>query len=361
VIDFIIRSAKRLLLKNLSHIEMDQRDEKTSSMPSEALIAILITDIVHQRRSQRGEPITLKGEKPRRHNHVRQLIKHIGLEREIGDNHTSDANDDHHENGVHVFRFDNRYKESSTIKGDRKIDATVECVSFLNSCVTVRGLQLTESAKARIKACLGEVLDNVEEHCGRGKPVWYIRGYFYDIKEKGSLELSVFNIGNSFYENFNKLSDSSEIKKTVWNNYVTLHEDSVDPKSLFTVAALQGSISTKRDEDDTRGQGTVTLIETFEKMFDDYISIKGESSNPLGAQMNIISGQTIIKFDGNSRSTLKTTKHNGEVFTMAFNSSNSLKDKPDSKYVISMRDSVFPGVMVNIRIPLEGNSVTLQG
>ncbi|MBN3104310.1 hypothetical protein H4F50_20930, partial [Pectobacterium brasiliense] len=135
----------------------------------------------------------------------------------------------------------------------------------------------------------------------------------------------------------------------------------VDPKSLFTVASLQGSISTKSDSDPTRGHGTVTLIETFEAIYDGYKKLRGNGVGGKNAEMNIISGETIIKFDGRYRSKIDEIEGGSEKFVMPFNAKQSLDEPPEDKYVYTMTNVKFPGVMINIRMPLYGSTVPLSG
>lgn len=360
VVSCVIDISKKLMSPKLRHIDVDHRKVKKSSLGSESLLGLLVTEIISNRRSHRGEKISIRGVLPAKGKSPRTLIENIGLVKELSDDHFTDAQDNEHGNDIHYYRKDNKYAINVSVKEDNKSITADECVKYLNSCLGSHNLSLLEDAKNKIKACLGEVFDNAEEHCGRNKPVWFVRGYFNDVQKDRFLELSVFNLGNTFYDNFNNLPSDSEIKNKAME-YVNRHKNNTSINSLFTVASLQGAVSTKKDADDTRGHGSVTLIETFESLHDEYKKLRGGGSEGSNAEMNIISGETIIKFDGKYRSKTKQRDDGSETFIMPFNASQSLEEPPEDKYVYTMSKVKFPGVMINIRIPLQGSTVPLLG
>lgn len=345
-----------------SSIIIDHRKVKNNSLGSEVLLGLLVSEIINHRRKSLKDKLSLKGLFPKDKT-AKQLIQSVGLAKEIGDDHFKDAADDVHGADVHLFRYDNRHHQSVSVKNDKKRKAAEDCVQYLDRCMNAHKLTIKEEAKNRLVACLGEVIDNATEHCGLTKPIWYVRGYFNDQPrtEGRFLELSVFNFGNSIFDNFNNLPKSSEIKG-VAAEYVNRHSKVIDTKALYTVAALQGNISSKRDTDKTRGQGSVTLIETFESIYSDYCRLrKPTNSSTTTAEMNIISGDTVIKFDGKYKSIVEESEGGSERFKMPFNIEGSLESPPDSNNIYKMKDVSFPGVMINIRIPLQGSTEPLEG
>ncbi len=359
VLSTVIDITRKLMAPGLEDIHIDHRYVSNSSLGSESLLGLLITEIISNRRTQRGDKINIRGMLPKIGKSSRTLIENIGLVKELEDDHFKDAQDNTHGDHIHYYRKDNRYALNTSVKGDNKSSTAEGCVTYVNSCLNSHGLQLGENAKNKLKACLGEVFDNAEEHCGRSKPVWFVRGYFHDVIDDRFLELAVFNLGNSFYENFDALPEDSGIKSKA-SEYVSRHKDKINERTLFTIASLQGSVSTKKDSDPTRGHGSVTLIETFESLHDDYKKLRGGGSG-TNAEMNIISGETVIKFDGKYRSKTKQHEHGQETFTMPFNAAQSLHYPPEEDRVYTMRNVKFPGVMINIRIPLKGSTVKLPG
>lgn len=357
VLSTVIDITRKLMAPGLENIHIDHRNVNKSSLGSESLLGLLITEIISNRRTQRGDKINIKGMLPKIGRSSRTLIENIGLVKELEDDHFKDAQDNNHGDHVHYYRKDNRYALNTSVKGDNKSSTAEDCVKYLNSCLNSHTLQLTENARNKLKACLGEVFDNAEEHCGRSKPVWFVRGYFHDVVDDRYLELAVFNLGNSFYENFEALPEDSGIKSKA-SKYVDRHKDKINKRTLFTIASLQGAVSTKKDSDSSRGHGSVTLIETFESLHDEYKKLRKSGTN---AEMNIISGETVIKFDGKYRSKTKQHERGVETFTMPFNVAQSLDHPPEEDRVYTMRNVKFPGVMINIRIPLKGSTVKLPG
>lgn len=348
----------KLMSPRVNEVFIDHRRAVDSSLGSESLLGLLVTEIVSNRRRQLNEQIDVEGFFPKKSGSYKTLIKNIGIVRELSDDHFKDAEDNKHGKKIHIYRKDNKYAENASAKGDIKTATADECVEYLNACLLSHKLEITKDAKDKMKACLGEVFDNAEEHCNRNKPVWFVRGYFNDVEKARFLELSVFNLGNSIFDNFDELPDSSASKKKALD-YVNRHRHVIDEESLFTVAALQGAVSTKGDEDPTRGHGSVTLIETFEALYDEYKNLRCCNSYVTNAEMNIISGETIISFDGSYRSKTSDDAHGRERFVMPFNVSQSLMNPPDSRYVSKMNGVKFPGVMINIRIPLQGSVIPL--
>ncbi|EPZ2456030.1 hypothetical protein ACXLRS_001185 [Citrobacter youngae] len=363
VIKKIIRVSEKILSPGLNDIIIDHRNVIKSSLSSESLFGLLLTEVVSNRRKQLNERISVRGFFPKKHGAVKSIVEKIGIVRElINDDPFSDADENNHDSNVHYFRYDNRYSQSVSIKDDKKRKVAEGCVAYLETCMNAHRLTIKKEAQDRLRACLGEVFDNAEEHCGRTRPVWFVRGYFNEIENESDryLELSVFNLGNSISENFSSLPEKSQIKN-ITNTYVQRHLSSSKENALYTVAALQGQVSTKKDLDPTRGQGTVTLIETFESIYQAYTNLRAPGENRVKAQMNLISGDTVIVFDGTYQSKVVELEDGSETFQMPFNTNQTLQSPPDTKKVYTMKDAWFPGVMISIRIPLQGSTEPLRG
>ncbi|EGR0752063.1 hypothetical protein D8T32_14110 [Vibrio vulnificus] len=354
-----------LLHPHLSQkLKLNHKKVKINSLGSEALLGLLTSEIVSRRRHQLGENLEIEGRFPN-DKIAKALVERIGLVCELDDDAFQDASNTEHDSDYHLFRADNRYHEGASVKQDKKRKVATDCVDYLEKCMNSHRLTIKSEAQDRMVACLGEVLDNANEHCGRTKSLWYVRGYFNDIKSTDCksryLELTVMNFGNSISENFLNLPDDSKVKRKA-KTYVDRHSNKVSEDALFTVAALQGSMSSKLDKEPTRGQGSVTLIETFESIYNDYCALRDPSGRSKArAVMNIISGRTVVTFDGRHQSKVVEKAGGGEVFQMAFNESQSLADSPDHRNVSTMKNIHFPGLMINIRIPLQGSTVPLEG
>ncbi|MBG6029346.1 hypothetical protein [Providencia vermicola] len=358
VLKTILKLNLILLNRQLNFITIDHRNLIKYGIGSEALLGLLATEIISNRRKQFNDEISLKGLYPKNKG-AKEIVKSIGLSRELGDEQFKDANEHEHTENVHYFRYDNRYHNSPSTKVNKKSEVAEECVKYLDNCMRFHKLSLKENAKNRLSACLGEVLDNAEEHSGTTNSIWYVRGYFNNVKEERYLELSVFNLGNSIFDNFMLLPENSNIKN-IASTYVNRHKGKLKDAALFTVAALQGDISTKKDADPTRGQGSVTLIENFESIYEEYCKLRNPESTENIAEMNIISGETVVYFDGKYKSIVEEKDNGEERFIMPFNEKNTLQAPPDTRSVYTMNDVRFPGVMINIRIPLKGSTESLD-
>lgn len=351
-----------LLHPKLIKLNLNHKKVRSNSLGSEALLGLMTNEIINLRRHQRGEHLDIEGRLPN-DKIAKALVQRIGLVCELQDDAFKDASNTEHTKSVHLFRADNRYHEGASVKHDKKRQVAKDCVNYLEKCMNSHRLSIKSDAQDRLIACLGEVLDNANEHCGRTKSLWYVRGYFNDTSDCKSryLELMVVNFGNSIAQNFTDLPEDSKVKKKA-RTYVNLHNQKVEESTLFTVAALQGSMSSKLDDDPTRGQGSVTLIETFESIYNDYCALRDPNGKTKSkAVMNIISGNTVITFDGKFSSIVKNNPDGSEIFQMPFNEAQSLSFAPDSKYVYTMKDISFPGLMINIRIPLQGSTEPLEG
>jgi hypothetical protein len=353
-----------LLHPKLRKFNINHKNVTQNSLGSEALLGLLASEIISNRRKDLKEELPVHGKYPKDKT-AKEVVKSIGLVCELDGDDFEDASDVTHNSNLHLFRADNRYHENASLKTDKKRKVAEDCVEYLEKCMNAHKLTIKGTAQNRLRACLGEVLDNANEHCGRTKSIWFVRSYFNDVRSadnKGRyLELMVLNLGNSISENFCNLPDDSKMKK-VAKVYADRHRKHLSESVLFTVAALQGNVSSKRDLEPNRGQGTVTLIETFESIYTDYCALRDPNGNgSTKAEMNVISGNTVIAFDGSYRSKVVENNDGSETFQMSFNEKKSLQDVPDSKFVYSMDNVFFPGLMINIRIPLQGSTEPLGG
>ena len=114
-----------------------------------------------------------------------------------------------------------------------------------------------------------------------------------------------------------------------------------DEELLWTLFSLQHGISRLNSaQDETRGQGTIDLIDSFQKLGRKYDK-DGNIQKPI---MSITSGNINILFDGTY--TIREDENNLKV--IAFNAENSLKNEPDEKYVKNI-GNYFPGTVISIK------------
>jgi hypothetical protein len=342
-------------------IVVDHRKTKKFCLGSEVLLGLLAGE-VYDYRSLNGDIFDYAGLLNKNAEH-RVLLSEVGIVSEL-DNAVSEHTVRAPEK-IHVFKQDCSINESVSSTGeDLKNTTASSFVKHVNEGLKDHLLKLTPEAANDLKGCLGEVLDNVHEHSGMTAPRWYVRGYMNNEGKKKFLELAVINLGKPIYENFMVLEDDSYAKQDA-KGYVdyqlSSENNTLTVEELYTIAALQGNVSSKNTEDDsTRGQGTITLIEAFEDLHKKYVELRGTRTG-TNAMMNLVSGKVVIRFDGTYMSSDQPDTHGGERVTIAFNEENNLYIAPDNRHVFRMKDSYFPGLMINIKIPLQGSLVPIGG
>jgi hypothetical protein len=185
------------------------------------------------------------------------------------------------------------------------------------------------------------VLTNAQEHPGITD--WTLIGYF-DTKTQ-QFEVAIINFGKTISETFLELARTSYTYRQVGGYVSRIRRLRTGRKfseqALVTVAALQGQISSKnKSTSDTRGQGSVEMVEFFQ--------VVSENSDKNVPQMVMISGSTHITFDPK----YKMGEWRGRPYTIAFNASNTLDEPPDARAVNALKNVFFPGTIIAIRFPL---------
>lgn len=220
-------------------------------------------------------------------------------------------------------------------------------VKYLNSCLAFGGFELTEGGRHELICYAGEVLDNAYQHSGTDH--WVLVGYMDPASQERMCELTIFNLGKSFADTFLDLQEDHYTRQFV-DPFVELHQrrgflgSRLSLEDLLTVVALQGHVSSKNaSANDTRGIGTIDLIQFFQRVHQATQKHGGPS-----ARMVIVSGKTRVQFDGTYS---MAPDHSGRPI-IAFNSQNRLDLPPDRSHVRSLNGVEFPGTIVSVRFPL---------
>ena len=259
----------------------------------------------------------------------------------------------------HLTLFDKRCRHYMRVLRPHQIDMksriTAEFSDHINRCLKTIDRQLTPDARRSLCAYVGEILDNAEQHSGRLD--WAIQGYLDTQVEIPMCEVVIFNFGRSIAETFEALPPESFTRLQI-QRYIDLHTkrrlfSAVWRKEdLYTLIALQGNVSSKNEKDtDTRGNGTVDLIEFFQRMH-----AECSAATDASARMVIVSGSTSILFDG----TYKMESQSNGAGVIAFNAGNSLEDLPDREYVRKLEGVCFPGTLIGLMFPLSTSKSTVE-
>lgn len=268
------------------------------------------------------------------------IIKHLNISQKYPNEDESAA--------LKIFDIRNRhYYSNNPTKADKKTTVTVQFADHINSCLSVINKQLSQLGRHKLCEYIGEILDNVEQHAGMVD--WTIQGYLDNSCKTPICEIAIFNFGKTIAENLSNVSRDS----FTWNqigHYLMLHRTkkffgpSWSENDLLTLIALQEKVSSKNlTAQDTRGNGTVDLIEFFQTIYDES-SQNGEKK----AKMAILSGNTHITFDGK----YKLSAIGSAPRRIAFNDGNNLYYPPDKNYVKSLNNLSFPGTIISIKFPL---------
>lgn len=288
---------------------------------------------------------------------IKRFIQALGIIKHLDIEHESPKADV--KKKLRVFDKRNRhyFRVDSPDRADYKTKVVGEFVDHINDCLRDHKLQLTDLSRHILCVYTGEILDNAQEHAGKVLD-WTIQGYLDNSLEMPICEIAIFNFGRTIAETLQELPKTHYTRAYV-QRYVDQHlrtrmfgKDWTEA-DLFTLVALQGHVSCKNESPaDTRGNGTVDLIEFFQKMYEEC-----SRNSKIPAQMAILSGNSHIYFDGKYR--LAESLPGGPK-VIAFNAANDLSQKPDAKYVKSLGPTSFPGTIISIRFPLDTKSHLLQ-
>ncbi|CAM3931036.1 MULTISPECIES: hypothetical protein [Pseudoalteromonas] len=350
-----------LLASSGTKFEVNHKSVRKTCLTSEFLLGLFAKEI-SLIKDCGGQLIDFKckGVLPNKRVLINDIVSEVGIASELDAKVVGGVSSD--TSKIHVFKDSCKLVESATADAtDHKNKVANRFIEHISEALADHRLCLNDDASDMMKGCLGEIIDNIEEHSGLTAPNWYIRGYVNNNHKNKMLEFTVVNIGKSIFDTFNDLPDGNYSKEIV-REYCDLHHGKgISKEALTTVASLQGSISSKNFSDkDTRGHGTIKLIETFEEIHRDYLALRCPTDKNSLSNMLLVSGSTVIKFDGTYKSeTLLDKNGDGERVIFPFNNE-GLRGLPDSDYVITMNKMRFPGTIISIQIPLSGSTVPIK-
>ncbi len=259
------------------------------------------------------------------------------------------------------LRYMDRDDEDVSKSGtNNEVDLT-RLLDYVSSCLERVGKRLTPEAMDALGIAAGEMVINASEHSTLHSR--YLVGYFEDLSYDGDenthglLHLVILNYGQSIYECFKYPSDPDKINteavrqmKQLSDEYTTkgfFSADRMKESTLWTLYALQDGVTIVPDQ--KRGSGTISFIRNFFNL--------RESDDDNDSRMYIMSGNTVVVFDGKYEPTLIADSDGTNRFVMAFNESGTLKEKPDPEYVRYTR-YFFPGTAIYAKIALNTKILT---
>lgn len=242
--------------------------------------------------------------------------------------------------GIIKSKRDSRLELLPLTKNEDSGIMTTKIIDYYNKCLNSKNFILNEEGETYFSTMIGEVISNCSDHGGQNVQ-WYALGHY--TEKDSECNLTIFDFGNTIYEGLknNTICSKTIEKLKKMTEYHKIKSKKVDKELLWTLFSLQHGISRlNSDCDSTRGQGTVDLIDSFQKLGAKY-NDAGILEKPL---MSITSGNINILFDGTY--TIKENSENLKI--IAFNENNDLKEEPDKKFVKNTKN-FFPGTVISIK------------
>ena len=268
-----------------------------------------------------------------------------------------------HYKDVEPFRLrmvDSRDVTKARFEGQKEIDAT-ELIEYVERCLSRFNKTLKQDAKQALGTVLGETLANAEEHSTLHNR--YLIGYMEETNDSqshyGLLNVVIMNTGSTIYERFKYPNEDETINMECVGQMQALSEkftkkgffdfNKFTEENLWTLYSLQGGVSIVPREVRNRGNGTIGFIKSF-------FSLKGSTDVDNISRMTILSGNTRIDFDGTYQISESVGTGGRKIERMTFNDTNSLDDKPDSKYVYNTKH-YFPGTLISAQLLINDDDV----
>lgn len=240
----------------------------------------------------------------------------------------------------------------------KEIDTT-QVLEYINNCLGRYHKTLSPEASREMGFVVAETLINAEEHSSTGYR--YLIGYMEEYKDSahkhsGVFNLVIMNFGQTIYEKFKNVDSRTEINQECLNQMKELSElykkrslfkESFNEETLWTLYSLQQGVTCVPHQ--KRGNGTIQFINSFLKLRDN-------DDNDTISHMYILSGNTIIEFDGKYQLFNKIDSNGKTLDIISFNESGSLREKPDSRYVRHVRE-YFPGTAIYVRLLLNDDDI----
>ncbi len=337
--------AQRARADTLASVFFDFERVHQYDLGANGVLDVLVEEMETQAK-RRGRRVHWMGNFPKDPANMR-FIRAMGVIKRLKIRHEYPSKEDAGRLALFDVRCRHYIRMLRPREADKKTRVTKEFADHINHCLGFIGRQLTASARARLCTYVGEVIDNAEEHSGMHD--WAIQGYLDTQLAVPMCEVVIFNFGRTIAQTIEELPDDAYTRKQI-RPYLEMHQKrgffrrGWRKEDLYTLIALQGNVSSKnRSERDTRGNGSVDLIEFFQRV---HAECSVEEGPP--ARMAVLSGSTCIVFDGAYR--MEESASGARV--IAFNAFNDLQTKPDAKYVRQLEGVAFPGTLVSLKFPL---------
>lgn len=347
--------AREMHTRQISSVFLDFKKLTEYDLGANGLLDVLVDELSTQARQTRHR-IRWHGTYPADPAH-RRYLQAMGVIKRLKIAHEYPTKDEEGKLALFDTRCKHYVRALNPRGADKKARVTQRFADHINRCLASVKRELTPEARSRLCQYIGEIIDNAEEHAGLLD--WAIQGYLDAHLSNPVCEIVIFNFGRTIAHSFEELPAPSYTRHQI-QQYIELHkknrffQSGWRKEDLYTLIALQGNVSSKNlSATDTRGNGTVDLIDLFQRVHTE--CMKGQ--NNLAASMVIVSGSTYILFDGKYQMSPNSIGNK----IIAFNDANDLHQKPDSKYVRQLDGITFPGTLISLKFPLSNDATIGTG
>lgn len=236
------------------------------------------------------------------------------------------------------------------VRENRKGVCASRVVDFINHCISQHGYELTAKDRGNFDGLILEVLSNCEDHSKRD--TWFLTANFSTEKKEeidqmvGELNIAILNFGESFYEGFlssKKLNHEvfNEIDESV--NVMLEDYPSIDfeKEQLFSLLMMSDGISRLTYRDDSRGTGTIKLINSFLELGD-----YEEKERGLAPNLSIFTGKTHLICNNEYKPFVKDN-----VYLLSLNPEMDFNIPPRKTHLRKLGET-FPGTLLSAKIYL---------
>jgi len=289
---------------------------------------------------------------------MKQILMTMGITRNLNVKGVKPS--DEAEQLIKKFPLYRGYKQERSELGgpQHEQQAQIHLMKYLDECLaSMSDYEFSTEGRRQISKWAGEIITNAEEHSGNNQ--WFVLGCMAPCLAKdaelndedkncviGECQLSIFGFGDSIYQTLSSDKTSQETRDQI-EELVRKHTGffgsfhRYSKEDLWTLYALQDGVSrfSPTPGENTRGKGTVEMIEAFQ-------NFKAVDKSFV-TEMSVISGSTCIHFNDNYHLKAESVL-GGTRKIIAFNAQNNLEHKPDSRHVYSLSGH-FPGTLLTIK------------
>lgn len=316
---------------------------KNLDIAASAILDIMLYDVFRRRysikkRIKYGRCLT-DGRKLSEDKEIDTLLKASGIEKHFG---------------LYKQNFDNVKVLGMIIDGDSP-DVSEKIIEYIDKSLSAHGFHLSESGHNYFGTIVGEITDNCNYHSGDNS-TWITQGHYYYDKDKkiGKCKLTILDFGNTIYEGLKSgaTDETSRGIELFRKSLSASYRKSIPEETMYSVLALQQSVSRLNSKHKHRGDGTIKFLDAFQRIF---ATTEGKENSIL----SITSGKCSILFDGTYIAKEQSFEEGKSNKIIAFNKENDLHEKPDEKYVRTLQNS-FPGTIITMELYIDNDLLVIR-